>query len=409
MSHPTAPGASPAARATAEAAVAPPARTSELGGWGPAIALTLTMFVEAVGYGVVAPTLPFLARQAGAGEGRIGFLVGLYAAVGLLVAIPFGILANRHGRRMLVVVGLACLMVASIGFVFAPTYPWLLVARAAQGLGASAVWVGALTMAADLSPDASMGKSLAWISGSWSLGFVVGPALGGIGTMRTPFVLYAVLAGAALVAALVALPETGRPGVRTSMAGILRVFRRPAVLLSGIATFVMSYFYGTIEAFMPLMVDSLDVGRLGIGLLFAVAGTPSILFPRLSGALADRFGDNRVLFCGLLYCGLLCAGLLMLIRHLPLWVVFFGIGIVEVSIYVPAVALLNRGINAEDRIFATGSHNYAFSAGFFLGPTIGGLILPSGGYGVLFMSLATLSLIAVGCVVVSRSRIAAAA
>src|SRR5439155_1359415 len=83
----------------------------------PAAALALTMFVEAVGYGVVAPTLPFLARQAGAGEERIGFLVGLYAAVGLLASIPFGVLANRYGRRALILVGLACLTLASFGFI----------------------------------------------------------------------------------------------------------------------------------------------------------------------------------------------------------------------------------------------------------------------------------------------------
>src|SRR5213594_4097647 len=59
-----------------------------LGGPASALALALTMFVEAVGYGVVAPTLPFLARAAGAGEAQIGFMVGLYAAVGLLAGIP---------------------------------------------------------------------------------------------------------------------------------------------------------------------------------------------------------------------------------------------------------------------------------------------------------------------------------
>jgi len=61
------------------------AETPLLGGPASAIALAFIMFVEAVGYGVVAPTLPFLARAAGAGEARIGFLVGLYASVGLLV------------------------------------------------------------------------------------------------------------------------------------------------------------------------------------------------------------------------------------------------------------------------------------------------------------------------------------
>src|SRR5213083_235237 len=120
-----------------------------LGGPASAFALALTMFVEAVGYGVVAPTLPFLARSAGAGDAQIGFLVGLYAAVGLVAGIPFSVLANHFGRRALVLVGLGCLTLASVGFVLAPGYGWLVAARFTQGLGATAIWVGALTIAAD--------------------------------------------------------------------------------------------------------------------------------------------------------------------------------------------------------------------------------------------------------------------
>jgi len=209
--EPQLPGPAIAAAGPESPARAGAAAVPVLGGAASAIALALTMFVEAVGYGMVAPTLPFLARTAGAGETQIGFLVGLYAAVGLLVGIPFSALASRYGRRVLVLIGLGCLTAASLGFVVAPTYGWLVVARFAQGLGASAIWVGALTIAADLSPDASMGRSLAWITGSWSLGFVVGPALGGIGSVRFPFLAYAVLSGGALVVAFFALPETGRP------------------------------------------------------------------------------------------------------------------------------------------------------------------------------------------------------
>src|SRR5438093_9893221 len=256
-----------------------PRKTPVLGGPGSAFALALTMFVEAVGYGVVAPTLPFLARDAGADDAQIGFLVGLYAAVGLLAGIPFGLLANRYGRRTLVLVGLGCLSIASFGFVFAPTYPWLVAARFVQGLGATAIWVGALTMAADLSPDSHMGRTMSWITGSWSLGFVVGPALGGLGSVRFPFVLYAALSLVAFVAGCVALPETGRLGVRTTLAGILKVLRLPAVLASAAATFALAFFYGATEAFLPLLADQMNVRRIGIGFLFAVAGLPSVALP----------------------------------------------------------------------------------------------------------------------------------
>ncbi|HEU4402279.1 MAG TPA: MFS transporter [Candidatus Polarisedimenticolia bacterium] len=377
-----------------------------LGGLASATTLALTMFVEAVGYGVVAPTLPFLARQAGAGETRIGFLVGLYAAVGLLVSIPFGVLANRHGRRTLILVGLACLAVASLGYVVAVSYPWLLVARCVQGLGASAIWVGSLTVAADLTPSASMGRALSLITGSWSLGFVVGPALGGIGSVRFPFILYAMLSATALVAGLIGLPETGRVGTRTTLAGILRVLRRPAVLASAAATVALSFYYGTVEAFLPLMVSQVGVKRAEIGLLFAVAAMPAVVLPRLSGQIADRIGDVRLIVGGLLFGATLNAVFLLLFGRVPLWGLFFLVGMVEVLVYVPAVALLNRGVSREERIFATGSHSYAFSSGFFLGPLIGGMLIPLGGYPLMFGALSATMLLGIAGVLMPRAQLA---
>src|SRR6266850_2500963 len=335
------------------AAGAPAAGMPLLGGPASALALALTMFVEAVGYGVVAPTLPFLARTAGAGEAQIGFLVGLYAAVGLVAGIPFGALANRFGRRSLVLVGLGCLTVSSFGFVFAPTYGWLVAARFVQ-------------------------------------------ALGGLGSVRFPFVLYAVLSLVAFVAGCVALPETGRLGVRTTLAGILKVLRLPAVQASAAATFALAFFYGATEAFLPLLADQMNVRRIGIGFLFAVAGLPSVALPRLAGLIADRVGDARLIFWGLAYAALLNASFLALTGVLPLWTLFFLFGLVEVLIYVHAVALLNRGVHRDDRGFATGSHSYAFSAGFFLGPLVGGLLMPVGSYPLLFATLTTVMLAAFG-------------
>ncbi len=321
-----------------------------------------------------------------------------------MVSIPFGLLAHRFGRRTLILVGLGCLTAASLAFIWAPTYPWLVTARFAQGLGATAIWVGSLTVVADLSPSGSLGKSLSWITGAWSLGFVVGPALGGLGSVRFPFVLYAVLSGVAFLAALIALPETGRPGVRTTLAGVVRILKRPAVLASAGATFSLSFYYGTIEAFVPLMISARGAGRAWIGLLFTIAGLPAIVLPQISGRLADRFGDRRVVIAGLLYGAALNAGSLFLLDRIPLWALFVLIGLVEVLIYVPAVALLHRDVEKDDRVFASGSHSYAFSAGFFAGPLLGGALLPRGGESMLFIMLTATMVAGIVIVLVARDR-----
>jgi MFS family permease len=55
--------------------------------------LSMALFMEAVGYGIVAPTLPFIAREMGASDFQNGVLFGLYALVGIVAVIPLGILA----------------------------------------------------------------------------------------------------------------------------------------------------------------------------------------------------------------------------------------------------------------------------------------------------------------------------
>ena len=406
-----------------------PARARPLlGGPLSAAALVLGMFTEAIGYGMVAPTLPFMAQKVGAHEGRIGFLVGVYAAVGLFAAIPLGALANRFGRRSLVVLGLTCLTAASIGLTMAPTYLWLVVARIVQGLGASGVWVGTLTLAADLSPDETMGRSLSWITGAWSLGFILGPAFGGIGTLRTPFYLYAGLSALTLVVAVAGLPEIGRGGPRATLKGILRIFRRSQVLTSGVATFALAFFYGAVEAFLPLLLagGSATTGgaaggaaaggsaaagaataaaatpaasRAAIGLLFSVAGLPSVLLPGIAGRLADRFGDVRLIVAGFVFAAALSLTFLPLFGLVPSLVLFFLLGCVEVIVYTPAIALLNRGMPSTERVFSSASHSYAFSLGFFLGPLVGGLLFPFGGYATMF---ATLALVSIAAAIVVR-------
>ena len=150
-----------------------------LGGRAPAIALVLGLFVEAVGYGMVAPTLPFMARQVGADEGRIGLLVGLYAAVGLFVAVPLGALANRFGRRVLILVGLALLTVASVAFVFAPTYGWLLAVRIGFGCVSPGASASAFGLAATETESGRRGAAMGAVFSARSFALSAGAFLGG--------------------------------------------------------------------------------------------------------------------------------------------------------------------------------------------------------------------------------------
>jgi MFS family permease len=143
---------------------------------------------------------------------------------------------------------------------------------------------------------------------------------------------------------------------------------------------------------------------MGIGLLFSIAGLPSVLLPRLIGRLADRYGDAPIIGAGFLLAAGSSASFLTLFGRAPDVVVFLLLGAVEVLVYVPAVALLHRGVASEDRVFASGSHAYAFSIGFFLGPLLTGLLFPFGGYRTMFATLAVASLLSAATVMLLARR-----
>ena len=390
---------------TGPASQSPAGAERTLGGPLCASALVVAMFIEAVGYGMVVPTLPFLARRFGAGETEIGLLVGLYAVAGLIASLPLAAFSDRYGRRTLILIGLGLVILAAAGFVFAPSYGWLLVARIVQGLGASAIWIGSLTLAGELSHDDAMGRSMSWMTGAWAAGFVVGPAIGGLGSdLAVPFLLYGFLSVAGLILGWVALPSTRVSAERIRLANLIDVLGNRAVRQSATATFAASFFFAAVESFLPLMAADAGVTRTQIGLLFALAGLPPVLLPRLVGTFADRLGDVPVLMGGLVYTALLAALFLPAFDNLPYPILFLLVGLVDVAVFVPAIALLNRGREERERSFATAVHSYAFSGGFFVGPLAGGAVAEAHGEGALFQLLTVVLLLAIAIVALLSRR-----
>lgn len=360
------------------------------------VVLALAMFLEAAGYGIVAPTLPLLARKLGLGHEQLGFLFALYALVGLILVLPFGYAADRWGRKALLALGFTSLTCASIGYVLALDYTWLAIARAAQGIGGTAIWVASLTMGGDLSSRETVGREVAWITAAWSLGFLLGPALGGVGDLHAPFIAYALICLLALALSVSSLRETQAAPIDVTPRRLARLASLPEVQCSSIATFALAFYFGSFDAFVPWLLDGRGATRLAIAFLFSVLALPSVLLPVLTGETVDRAGDRRILSFGLATNGLLAIGFLDLIDRFPLWMGFLALGVTEVAIYIPAIAMLQRAVQNRDRGTAMAIHILAFSSGFVLGPVACGRLIPLMGYGPMFLLMGLTTLAALG-------------
>lgn len=267
--------------------------------------------VIALGYGVVAPVLPQLARHFGVSLSAATFVITAFAVMRLCAAPPTGLLIQRLGERRIYVAGVLIVALSTAACAFADTYWQLLVFRALGGIGSTMFFVSALGLMIRMSPADARGRVAGMFSGAFLVGSVAGPIVGsltaGLG-LSAPFVIYGVLLLIAAAVVLVSLrnsplaapADDDEPAVTVRAALRHRAYR--AALLSNFATGWS--LFGLRFALVPLFVaEVLDrhPGVAGLALTAFALGNVSVVM--YSGRLSDRIGRKPLLIVGLVLSG----------------------------------------------------------------------------------------------------------
>src|SRR5438552_16032605 len=178
----------------------------------------ITMFIDVLGMGLVIPILPKLVQSMLGGAIAeasfvFGLLVSIYAVMQFLCAPVLGALSDRFGRRPVILMALAGLGFDYILLSLAPDVWWLVLGRIVAGIfGATFTPAGAYI--ADVSPPEKRAANFGLMGVAFGLGFIAGPALGGIlggGNLRLPFMVAAGLTFANFLYGLFVVPESLKP------------------------------------------------------------------------------------------------------------------------------------------------------------------------------------------------------
>ncbi|MDP9348309.1 MAG: MFS transporter, partial [Gemmatimonadota bacterium] len=167
--RPSGPGAS-----GPRSAPEPRARSSS-----PLLVVFLTVFLDLVGFGIVIPLLPLYAETFGAGPVTVTWLVAVYSLMQFLFAPWWGALSDRVGRRPVLLVGLFGSAASYLLFGLAGSLPVLFLGRALAGFMGANVGV-AQAYIADVTPPEERARGMGMIGAAFGLGFVFGPAIGGL-------------------------------------------------------------------------------------------------------------------------------------------------------------------------------------------------------------------------------------
>jgi MFS family permease len=289
--------------------------------------------VIALGYGVVAPVLPQLARNFGVSLSAATFIITAFAVMRLCAAPPTGVLVQRLGERRVYVSGLVIVALSTAACAFAHTYWQLLFFRALGGIGSTMFFVSALALMIRMSPRDARGKVAGMFAGGFLVGSVVGPVLGsltaGLG-LSAPFLIYGALLLVAAVFVLVSLRNSSlaAPADADELTVTVRVALRHrayrAALMSNFATGWS--FFGLRFALVPLFIAEVlghSPGKAGLALAAFALGNVAVVLP--SGRLSDRIGRKPLLVTGLVLSGFATAAL-GLATSLPM---FFAVAVVS--------------------------------------------------------------------------------
>lgn len=282
------------------------------------IFIFITVVLDVLALGIIVPVLPALVVEfLGGDTARAAETYGLFAttwAFMQFVASPvLGSFSDRFGRRPIILLSIAGLGLDYIFMALAPSIGWLFVGRLISGV-TSAGFATAAAYIADVTPPDQRAKSFGLIGAAFGLGFVLGPALGGLlGTYspRLPFWVSAALCLANALYGVFVLPESLPPErrshfswARANPVGSLRLLRSHPELF-GLAS--VTFLYYVAHEVLPSTFVLYTGYRYGwnsatVGLTLALVGVcTAIVSGGLVGPIVARIGERRAALTGLAF------------------------------------------------------------------------------------------------------------
>ncbi len=315
--------------------------------------LTVTVFLLWLGSTSIIPMLPVYIRSLGGTDTLAGLVMASFFAAGVLFQYPVGKLADRVGRKPVLLAGLGIYALASFAFL-APIAPTMaIVLRGLQGLGAGGAAIAALAMVSGAVAVERRGRAFASIFSAEIAGMAVGPLIGSIVGARHMWIMFlasGVMACAAAVpAARIIEPaeEAALRRARTNGDGTVNrlapLHWSPSMTGALIAAAALGLTTGIYDICWTLLLVSRGATSWQIGVSWTLFAVPFVIAARPSGWLADHMDRRLLVLGGLGLATVFCASY-PFIHWVPALMVLGGTEALGFAAAMPALqSLLTQG------------------------------------------------------------------
>jgi MFS family permease len=345
--------------------------------------------LDATGYSVIVPVAPAIAQATGAGPATIGVLVASFPLGMVAGFAAAGWMVRRVGPRWLLIGSLVLVSVGTLGFVLGDSLGVYFAARTVMGLGSGGIWIGITFDTIERWPGQEY-VCVSRVFAAYSVGGLLGPAVGALGGIHAPFVAYLAMLLLAVPLVLFVTPAAPRDFSGDDRS-VLRA--RPFWVACGAILFA-TLALGVLEGVLPLHfaeeLSQTEIGALYVGASLVVAVTAGT-----TGGLRPR---PLVLAAVLLaVAGIGVAGPA---ASISLWVVALVLAAMGIGLgNTGSLGLLIEAVPVERIVTAMVVWSQIGILGYLLGPLAGGAVAESSGYEYVWLIPA-----AAGAVLVTLGR-----
>jgi MFS family permease len=336
------------------------------------------VILDLVGFGIVMPILPFYAREFGADATTLGFLLMVYAAAQFVCAPLWGWLSDRIGRRPVMLVTVAGTSLSLLALGLAGSLEWLFLARILGGCFAANIGVASAYIA-DVTGEDERTRWMGMLGASFGVGFVLGPAIGGLLApygYGVPMLVAAGLAALNFGQAVFVLrePPSHAQSERSAEAGRLAVLRDPMIRWLCLSNLLFSIAVTQLETvFAFFMMDRFSYDAREVA--FVLVGMAVVMGGIQGGgmkALSARFSERALVFAGTLLLALAFLGIpesaSVALLLAPLGLAAGGRAVVQPSL----LSLVSVAADPRSRGVAMGTFQSAASLARVVGPVAAG-------------------------------------
>ncbi len=354
----------------------------------PLVIIFITVFIDLLGFGIIIPLLPFYAESFGASAFTIGLLSTSFSLMQFLFSPIWGRWSDKIGRKPIILLGLMGSCLSYLAMALATSLTLLFVARIIGGIAGANIPT-AQAYIADVTTPENRAKGMGMVGAAFGLGFIFGPAIGGLLSRigpEAPMWFASVLCLGNFIAAWFLLPESRRVSAQTKTLGRMEAFRhaltKPVLVLLLALYFIVTAAFSSFEATFALFSKArYGFTSTSIGFLFAFIG---LVLAVVQGVLVHRV-VKRVGEARLVPAAIFCIAL--------------GFNNPSLS------SMVSRLSDPDDQGGILGLASSLASLGRVVGPVTGGFLYDSYGMTTPYVSASGLMLVAFAVSFVGLSRL----